>query len=89
MAAIGEARALARGAPKDQLLLMCGDANGCPGGEPTAGVTGPHVQGRRTAGGEHLLEFATELELRVSAYSELQAPVREPPKHRRFSGGFS
>ena len=46
-------------------VLLLGDANGDPGSEAMPGVTGGQGQGTLSDGGEQLLEFASELKLRV------------------------
>lgn len=51
--------------PKGSLVIFCGDANGCPGEEPVPDVTGMYGQGRRTPGGEELLDYARATNLRI------------------------
>ena len=64
-AAIRETQRLVSGLKKGEPLLLLGDANGDPGSVELAGVTGPCGQGETTHGGEQLLDFATELGLRL------------------------
>eukprot|EP00666_Eupelagonemidae_sp_cell4sb_P007430 gene7430-44_t len=63
--AIREVHNLLVGLPAGRPVLLSGDANGCPGAESLAGVAGGLGQGPLTAGGEELLEFAAEHDLRL------------------------
>ena len=67
-----DAHRLLAGLPADRLVVLCGDANGCPGGDPVPGVVGTFGQGPLTEGGEELIEFAAERGFHVANWPFLK-----------------
>eukprot|EP00664_Eupelagonemidae_sp_cell27_P007448 gene7448-9246_t len=64
-AAMCNTHTLLAAVPANRLLLLFGDANGCPGGCAVPNVTGAFGQGPLTPGGEELIDFASDNRLRI------------------------